>query len=74
MEFKETRSWIGKVVSVAVVVQITLVMVVPSIEADYRLLLLEVTILGSVLGIDILRQKMHDKTLTQVIDLFNREQ
>jgi len=73
VEFKKTRSWIGKLVSVGIVVQITLVMAVPTVNANYRLLMLEVTIMGAMLGIDITRKQVQadESLLLAVVQLFS---
>jgi len=61
MRFKDTRKWIGKVGAVFIFTQITAVMIVPSVRPNLTLIMIEVSILGAVLGIDIITQNMTKK-------------
>jgi len=61
MRFKDTRKWIGKVGAVFIFGQITAVMIIPSVVPNLTLIMIEVSILGAVLGIDIVTQNMTEK-------------
>lgn len=61
MTYKDTRKWIGKVGAVFIFSQITAVMVVPQVHPNLTLIMIEVSILGAVLGIDIVTQNMQQK-------------
>lgn len=64
MEFKDTRAWIGRVGALFIFSQITLILVVPGVDANRVLIALEVAILGAMLGIDILNRTMQSKLET----------
>jgi hypothetical protein len=76
MEFKETRTWIGKVGAVFIFTQITAIIVFPKVRPHLTLIMIEVSILGAVLGIDIVTQNMTEKAkLThKILGVFVDEQ
>lgn len=74
MQFIEVRRWIGKLTTVAIVFQMTLAMIVPTVTARIELLVIEVAILSAVLGIDIaMNVNSQLKTVQQLIETLTEQ-
>lgn len=73
MKLRVYRGRIGTLVALAIVAQATAIIIFPAIEPNWKLIVLEVSILGSVLGIDIAIRNRLEKTY-QILGILVEEQ
>jgi len=73
MKLRKYRGRIGTLVALGIVAQATAIIFVPKINPNWRLIVLEVTILGSVLGIDI-GSRNRLKTTYNILGIMFEEQ